>query len=168
VSGGPLYARPVHITSEHKLAAFDCGNEAMNNWLREFALRNEGLVSRTYVVADAGGVVIAYYSLVGGVIERSELPKRLRQHMPKIVPVVLLGRLAVDRNHAGLGLGKALLREALRCALQQSELVASRGVLVEAIDEAALSFYKPFGFLPSPTGDRKLILPTETIQAAVS
>ena len=160
----PLFSPPGLIGWQHNRKAFDCGNEAMNHWLRAHALENEGKVSRTYVVADAGKSVIAYYSLATGRIDRHELPRRNRHNSPPFVPVIVLGRLAVDRNHSGLGLGSGMLREAMIRTLEVSEKIGVRALIVHAIDEDAIPYYKQYGFVGSPTPGRSLILLVETIQ----
>ena len=163
----PAYSRPELLGWRHSLTAFDCGNEAMNRWLREHALDNEGKVSRTYVVADAAGSVIAYYTLSTGRIDRWEMPKKMRHNLPEVVPVLVLGRLAVDRNHSSLGLGGSLLREAMMRTLEASLSIGIRALQVHAIDEAAEPFYLQYGFVRSPTAGRSMILLLETIQAAL-
>jgi len=162
------YSRPELITPHHGLAAFDCGNEAMNQWLRAHALDNEGKVSRTYVIADAGRSVIAYYSLATGRIDRPALPRGMRHGVPEFVPVIVLGRLAVDRNHSSLGLGSGMLREAMLRTLEVSHAIGVRALLVHAIDDTAEPFYLQYGFVQSPTGGGSLILPVETIRASLA
>jgi predicted N-acetyltransferase YhbS len=140
----------------------------MNRWLREHAFDNEGRSSRTYVVTDGGDTVIAYYALATGRVDLKELPRRMRHDQPPVVPVILLGRLAVDSEHAGQGIGSHLLKEAMLRTLEVSNLVGVRALIVHAIDDHAADFYRRYGFLSSPTGDYSLILPVETISSAVS
>ena len=114
----PLYAAPVPLTADHKFDRFESGKPALDEWLRLHALHNEEKASRTYVVTaqvgeDAGNVV-AYYTLAYGSVIRSEVPKKIRQGLPNPVPVMVLGRLAVDQRHAGKGLGPSMLREAMQ------------------------------------------------------
>ncbi|MFL4468979.1 GNAT family N-acetyltransferase [Tateyamaria armeniaca] len=163
----PLFTPPELISSRHSLKAFDCGNEAMTSWLKTHALDNEGVVSRTYVIADAGNSVIAYYTLATGRIDRRDLPRRKRHNSPEFIPVIVLGRLAVDRNHSGLGLGSGMLREAMLRTLEVSKTIGVRALLVHAIDDDAVPYYQQYGFIPSPTSGRSLILPVETIKDAL-
>jgi GNAT superfamily N-acetyltransferase len=166
-ASSPAYERPEPLGWRHSCTAFDCGNELMNDWLRRRALDNEGKVSRTYVIADGGNSVIAYYSLATGRIDRFFMPKRLQHNLPEMVPVIVLGRLAVDRNHASLGIGSFLLREAIQRTLEVSQNVGVRALLVHVIDEAAIAFYEQYGFLMSPTQGDSLILPIETLQKSI-
>ncbi len=163
----PPYSAPVPLNPRHHLATFNCGDDGMDSWLRDHALGNEGRVSRTYVIADAGDTVIAYYALATGRIDLHEMPKRLKHDMPPFVPVIVLGRLAVDRDHSNLGLGRGLLREAIQRTLSVSETVGIRALVVHAINDNAEKFYLQYGFRPSPTVGRSLILPIETIRLAL-
>jgi predicted N-acetyltransferase YhbS len=112
--------------------------------------------------------VVGYYCLAVGSVIRSALPKAsLRKNAPDQVPVIVLGRLAVDIKFASRGLGKALLQDALLRALNASENVGVRAVLVHAIDTEASSFYSKFGFLPFATNPLTFVLPLETVKAGI-
>jgi GNAT superfamily N-acetyltransferase len=149
---------PEPLQAYHQLDAFDCGNEALNLWLQRRALNNQRAgVSRTSVVCRED-CVIAYVSLAAGAIVLAEVPASLRRNMPNPLPVVMLGRLAVDRNHQGLGLGRALVAHAIRLSLQAQQLVGARALLVHAIDDQAADFYRRMGFRPSPISRLILLL----------
>jgi GNAT superfamily N-acetyltransferase len=115
-------------------------------------------VSRTYVVCQ-GRRVIAFYCLATGAVLQKEAPGRVRRNMPEPIPVMILGRLAVDRRFQGRGLGKALLRDAILRTLQAADIAGIRAVLVHAKDDDARQFYARFGFLPSPLDPLTLMLP---------
>lgn len=135
--------------------------------MRERALHSEGRSARTYVVTAAGRV-LAYSCLAAGAVVRSNLGRvKLRASMPDQVPVIVLGRLAVDRAWQARGLGRGLLKEGIVRALGASDLIGVRAILVHAIDEAAVAFYRRFGFLDSPVQPRTLLLPLETARAAL-
>lgn len=159
-------APPAAISPDHELSAFRCGNDALDDWLRYRALKSEGRSARTYVVAR-GGEVIGYYCLSTGAARRADVPSKLARNMPDTVPLILIGRLAIDAKHHGKGLGAALLRDALRRSVQLAEIAGARAVIVHAIDESALAFYVKYGFTEFPTGTRAMFLPIETIVKAL-
>ena len=167
----PPYSSPAPITDSHKLDRFDCGKSPLDEWLRAHALENEDKASRTYVVtAEAGedaGYVVAYYALAYGSIVRTEVPKKIRQGLPNPVPVMVLGRLAVDVRHSGKGLGPFLLREAMQRTAQASGIAGLRALIVHAIDDEAVSFYAKYGFQVFPAGTRTMFLPIETLRLAI-
>ena len=147
------------LTKDHDVSSFDCGRPSLNDWLRRFALINQQSDSaRTYVLHRAGRVV-GYYSLSAGSVRKEESPacvaKGLAQHP---IGVILPARLAVDRNEHGAGLGKTLLVDALSRALTAADAIGARAIMVHAIDEEAASFYKKFGFEPSPLDPKQLML----------
>ena len=148
------------LDARHDTSQFDCGNHpSLNEWLRRFALSNQKSdISRTFVV-HRDNVVVGYYSLASGSVRREEATTRVAKGLPnQPVPVVLLGRLAVDRREHGRGLGKALLKDALLRIEAASQTVAVRAVLVHAIDERAASFYRQYGFEESPVSPLHLCL----------
>lgn len=159
---------PELIAQNHLVSGFTCGNRQMDAWLVDHALANEARASRTYVVADDAGSVVAYYSLAMGALERAALPRALRHDLPREVPVAVLGRLAIDNEHSGQGLGGALLAEALQRTLRLSAEIGVRGMIVHAIDDQAAAFYRHFGFVDLPGSDRTLLMTVETMSAAVS
>ena len=157
---------PVPLTAEHDLSAFDCGEPALNDWLRRRALNNESRFSRTYVVCDDNRVV-AYVCISAGAVERAAAPGKLRRNAPDAIPVSVIGRLAVSRDHAGQGLGADLLSDALRRIAAASQSIGIGAVLVHAKDDAAKRFYmKCAEFIEYPEDSRILFLPIQTVVAA--
>ncbi|QNE07757.1 GNAT family N-acetyltransferase [Croceicoccus marinus] len=153
--------------TEHRLDEFDCGKEPLDTWLRAHALDNEGKASRTYVVADFTMRVCAYYTLALGSVIRAEVPRKHRQNLPNPVPVMVLGRLAVDSRHGGRGLGPAMLREAMQRTLLVERQAGALALIVHAIDDDAVGFYAKYGFQVFPVGTRTMFLPVDTIRATV-
>src|SRR5215216_1926462 len=141
---------PVRLTAFHNLAEFDCGTASLNQWLTRQALKNEASgASRTYVVC-LDNTVVGYYCLAAGAVVRTEAPKPMQRNMPDPIPVMVLGRLAVDRANQGQGIGKALLRDAIVRVLRAAEIVGIRVILVHAISDEAKRFYLSHGFEESP------------------
>lgn len=145
----------------HSVAAFACGNEALDRWLIRSAGQSERRdAARTFVALSGETEVIGYYSLVAGQIEQEQatapVRRGLSRHFP--VPVVILARLAVDRRSQGQGVGPRLLANALERICRAAEDVAVRAVLVHAIDDRAASFYQRFGFRATTTTPRTLMV----------
>jgi GNAT superfamily N-acetyltransferase len=159
---------PVPLTADHDVAGFDCGVPALNHWLTQRALKNESRFSRTYVV-PSGKRVIAYFCISAGSIERAAAPGKLRRNATEGLPVSIIGRLAVDRSHAGRGLGADILADALRRIAVASQSIGIRAVLVQAKDEDARRFYTACAeFLEYPAESRTLFLPIDRVVAAFS
>ncbi len=164
----PRLSAPVPLTSEHDLSGFDCGEPALNDWLQHRALKNESRFSRTYVVCE-GNRVVAYFCISAGAVQRATAPGKVRRNAPDTIPVSVIGRLAVSRDHAGKGLGADILSDALRRIAVASQSIGIGAVLVHAKDEAAKRFYvKCAEFIEYPEDSRTLFLPIETVVTAFS
>jgi GNAT superfamily N-acetyltransferase len=149
----------VPLAIEHDLTEFDCGEAALNDWLRRRALANEGRYGRTYVVCEDMRVV-GFYSVAAGAVARGDVPAALRRNAPDAVPVAILGRLAVDRVFKGRGLGADLLADSLRRMGAVAESLGIAAVLIRAKDDAARRFYlHQAEFLEFPEDSRTLFLP---------
>ncbi len=167
-SSEPNLSAPVPLTADHDVSGFDCGEPALNDWLRHRALKNESRFSRTYVVREDGKVV-AYFCISAGAVERAAAPGKVRRNAPDTIPVSVIGRLAVSRSHAGKGLGADLLADALRRIAVASQSIGIGAVLVHAKDDAAKRFYLRYAeFIEYPEDSRTLFLPIETVVAAFS
>lgn len=166
-AGRPRYKPPEPITSDHRVDGFESGKAPLDDWLRAHAVENEGRASRTFVVTDAGRDVQGYYTLATGSVTRQEVPRKLRQNLPNPVPVMVLGRLAIDRQHQGKGLGPALLKDAMSRTLRVSLEAGVRALIVHAIDDDAVTFYAKYGFQVFPPETQTLFLPIETLHAAL-
>lgn len=137
---------PERLRPDHEPSRFDSGTPVLDDWLRRRALRNqESGASRTYVIC-ARGRVVGYYALAAGAVARGEATGRTRRKMPDPVPVMVIGRLAIDSAYQGKGLGSALLRDAVLRTLQAADIAGIRALLVHAISEEARGFYECRGF----------------------
>jgi GNAT superfamily N-acetyltransferase len=149
---------PEKLRAEHDLSEFNCGEPSLDDWLRRRALQNEESgASRTYVVC-AGEHVAGYYALAVGAVAHAEAPGRIRRNMPDPVPVMIIGRLAVHKDHQGRQIGPGLLRDAVLRTLQAAEIAGVRAILVHAISERARKFYEGCGFIPSPMDPMTLMI----------
>ena len=150
---------PAPIGPGHILVGFDCDAPVLNDWLLRLALKNEETgASRTFVVCSERQV-IGYYALAAGSVHRQEAPGKIRRGMPEPVPVMVLGRLAVDRRWQGQDIGRGLLKDAVARTLLAATHAGMRALLVHALSDAARSFYLHHGFQQSPLNPFTLMLP---------
>ena len=154
---------PEKLTTTHDLSQFQCGEPELDDWLRRRALSNEeNGASRSYVVC-ARQRVVGYYALAAGAAAHANAPGRVRRNMPNPVPVMVIGRLAIDLKFQGRGIGSALLRDAVLRTVQAAEIAGIRAILVHAISESAKRFYEKLGFSASPANPMTLMI---TVRAA--
>ncbi|MGH9689239.1 MAG: GNAT family N-acetyltransferase [Candidatus Acidiferrales bacterium] len=152
---------------KHDRAAFSCGVEALDAYLQKQAgqdLRKRAAVP--FVITPDGRTIAGYYTLSQYAVQLDAVPPEIANKLPRypVVPATLLGRLAVSTAFRGQGLGAMLLMDALYRALTHGRELASAGVVVDAKDFAALSFYKKYGFLELPRVERRLFLPMGTVE----
>lgn len=159
---------PVPLAAEHDLADFDSGSAVLDDWLRRRARKNESRFSRTYV-ACAETRVAGFYCLSAGAVDRALVPRGMARNAPELVPVAIIGRLAVGRSYAGHGIGSALLADALARIAGAAGTIGIAAVLIHAKDEAAKSFYlRCADFWEYPADSRTLFLPIDTVIATLT
>jgi GNAT superfamily N-acetyltransferase len=151
-------ATPRLLAPDDDASRFDCGVPVLDDWLKRRALVNHlSGASRSYV-ATVERRIVGYYCLSAGAIQHVEAPGKIRRNMPEPIPLIVMGRLAVDREFHGRGLGPALLQHALERTRAAAEIAGVRALLVHAKDEAAASFYKRFAFAASPLSPLTLMV----------
>jgi GNAT superfamily N-acetyltransferase len=159
---------PVPFKDSHHVSNFNCGVLVLDEWLRRRARANAASgASQTYV-ACVGNEVVGYYALAAGAVEMSAAPGRVRRNMPDPIPIVVLGRLALDRSVQGKGLGRALFRDAGLRVLQAAEIIGIRALLVEAISEHAKTFYLGLGMTVSPINPMTLMVIITDLRASLT
>jgi GNAT superfamily N-acetyltransferase len=147
------------LRAGHLIEGFDCGREELNRYLLRFAWANQQAGSAQTYVGLAGDAVVGYYTLAVGQVTREEAPERLTKGLARHpVPIMLLARLAVSRNAQGQGVGKGLLRDAMRRTLQAADIAGIRAFAVHAKDDGARRFYEKFDFIPSPADPMHLFV----------
>ena len=155
---------------DHDRSGFDCGHAALNAWLKQRAGQfDQRDLARTYVaVRGQQPTVLGYYAISSHLVRRGDLPDDQAKGLPRIdVPVVLLGRLAIDRSVQGQGLGALLLIDVLRRSEHLAEQLGIRAIEVDAIDDNARRFYEKFGFVPLLDDARHMFLPMSVIRKLV-
>ena len=147
---------------------FDCGQPALNLFLQRHALNNQRANSAQTYVCCEGGRVLGFHSLTVGSVDHEDAPERVVKGLARrLVPIMLLARLAVDRSWQGRGMGAALLKDALLRTLQAAEIAGIRAVLVHAKDDSARQWYRGFDFQPSPTDPYHLYLMLKDLRMAL-
>ena len=160
-------APPAPITSAHELADFDSGEVSLDEWLKKRALKNHAAGASRCFVLCAGSSVIGYYSLSAGAISHQAATKGMRRNMPDPLPVLLLGRLAVDKRYHNRGLGQSLLRDAMMRAVKVAGR-RGRSPLVHALSDQAKRFYLSRGFVESPLQPMTLLMTLATVRSILA
>jgi GNAT superfamily N-acetyltransferase len=158
---------PRYDPTAHDVGTFDCGEDALNRWLRHCAGQSQRRdAARTFVVIAGQRRVIGYYTTVVGEIHHEQASPAVRRGMSKHfpIPIALVARLAVDVDFHGRGIGARLLRDALTRVLAAAEQVAIRAVVVHAISEQAAAFYIRFGFKPLADEPRTLMITLDEVR----
>ena len=149
----------IPFAGSHDRQAFDCGRQELNGWLRQVARQHQDKgLSKTFVATreEASTRICAYYALTLAELENQHLPEASRRKLPRRIPGVRLGRLAVDLQYQSKGLGELLLVDALTRVQRICAQAGGIGLFVDAIDERAANYYRRFGFNASP--DNPLLL----------
>ena len=164
------FLEPRPLQKDDPVADFDCGNEALNGFLQRFAfLSQQSQSARTYVTLTDSGEVAGYYTLAYGSVEHEDAPARTKKGLARHpVPVMILARLAVARKFQGVGLGKALLRDASLRTLQAADIAGLRAIVVHAKDDDAKRFYQRYQFEPFTSDPLKLTLLLKDLRALVA
>jgi len=163
MSGAPFRLAPLDVG--HDRAAFECGSEQLNRYLREQATQDIRRRAAACFVALADEQRIAgYYTLASASLLLTDLPASIGRKLPRYptVPAVRMGRLAVDQAFKGQGLGGALLADALDRAARAE--IAAYALMVDAKDESAADFYRHHGFIAMLDSPRSLFLPLASVQ----
>jgi GNAT superfamily N-acetyltransferase len=163
----PLSQYSFEPLADHDRTSFSCGVPELDDYLRRQASQDaRRKVAAPFVMVDQARRILGYYTLSSYGVRVAELPPDLATKLPKypLIPATLLGRLAVGREHHGQKRGKLLLMDALHRSWKNSAQVASLGVIAEAIDDSARSFYLYHEFVPLPEHSRKLFIAMRTLQ----
>ena len=158
---------PKPLTDHHIIEPFSCGEPSLDRWLQQRALKNESRrASRTYVIC-IDNQVVGYYALAVGSIAARQAPRKIKQNMPDPIPVMVLGRLAVDTHYQGKGqrkgLGDALLRDAILRVLQAADIAGIKAILVHALSDQVKRFYEDRSFIASTFDSMTLFLPLDSL-----
>jgi GNAT superfamily N-acetyltransferase len=156
------------ITASHDCGSFDCGNAALNDWLRLRALTNH-LQGYTHVrVGMIDAAILGYYGLSNASALPIDLPRSVKGGQPpNPIPAILIGRFAVAARMQGQGIGRQLFRDALLQCWRVSHLSGVRTLIVHAKDEKAAQFYRHHGFIAHPARPLTLYLPIGQLECVL-
>lgn len=163
------YAPVRKLLATDQVDAFDCGQAALNQFLQRFALVNQQANSAQTYVCCHHDAVAGFYSLSVGSVDPDAAPSRVMKGLARHpVPVMILARLAVDKEHQRKGLGQALLKDALLRTAQAADIAGIRCLLVHAKDDAARQWYESWEFEHSPTDPYHLFLVLKDLKSLLS
>jgi GNAT superfamily N-acetyltransferase len=156
------------LNKKHNRNNFGCGKERLNNYLKTRAGQDiKRKLSACFVLSEKEtNNIKGYYTLSNNSISLSSFPEKIQKKLPKSytsIPTTLLGRLAIDKNYQGKGIGKILLIDALKRSYEISREVGSFAVVVDPIDEEAERFYKRYDFIKLPDSE-KMFIAIKTLQ----
>lgn len=159
------------LNNSHNKKKFDCGHPMLNNYIRQQAKQDVNRdLSACFVLTDSETQdVLGYYTLSSNSIPRGEFPEKLIKKLPPSyanLPTILLGRLAIDKNYHGNNFGELILIDALNRCVSISHNLGTLAVIVDPIDDNALSFYKKYGFIEL-SGTGKMFIPIRTIEESM-
>jgi len=161
--------KPITNINPALFSKFDCDIDELNTYLKRFAKKNDKLnIGKTYILLD-NTQALGFYTISMAQIKFKLLPKPSQKNLPKYpIPAARIGRLAIDSNAQGSGLGELILMDALTRSLRVSEEIALFAVIVDAKDQRAENFYLKYGFLPLEDQKHALFLPMDTIDICKS
>jgi len=158
----------VPLDSKHDRGKFSCGKELLDNYFWHQAKQDvKRKLSACFVLIDKElKIITGYYTLSSSSIPNDLIPETFSKKLPKSylsIPTILLGRLAIDKNFQGKGIGKILLIDALKRCFGASDSIGAFAVIVDPLDKEAERFYKKYGFIKLPDSG-KMFLPMKTIR----
>ncbi|WP_184675335.1 GNAT family N-acetyltransferase [Saccharothrix violaceirubra] len=157
------------LGEEHELTTFDCGTPALNGWLATQAVdaAKRG-TAKTFVWTPIGSdTVVAYYAITPHLVAGEGLTSAQAGGLSAPVPAYLLAKLALDRSLHGQGHGAELLHDALTRIVEAAELASGRLIVVDAIDDRAVEFYRKYDFKSVAGNPRRLVIKVSTVRQAL-
>jgi GNAT superfamily N-acetyltransferase len=149
----------------HKVESFDSGEEALNNFLKKFAYSSQQSNSSKTYVGIKDNEIVGFYTIVAGAVVYDDAPERIKKGLARHpIPIAILARIAVAKEHQGRGVGAGLIKDAMTRVASIAETIGIRAFVAHAKDEKARSFYEHFGFASSPTNQLHLFILIKDIE----
>jgi predicted N-acetyltransferase YhbS len=155
------------LSDHHDLTTFECGKAELDGWLRDHARTATGQGTRTYVLVDADGQVVAYFAIAPHTIDRGNLTKKTGRGAPRHIPAILLAKLALAESLHGRHLGSELLIAALDTIVEAARRAGGKFIVVDAIDEEAAAFYAHHEFEAMPANPLRFTRKLSTLAKAL-
>ncbi len=151
----------------HDVSKFDSSEKSVNLFLKKYALQNQAIdSSRTYVV-HLNSVVVGYYTLSFGSAKPEECPVNVADGMPRYpMGIMIFARFGVDKEYRGTGLAQSLLKDAFLRTIEAAEIGGLKAILLDAINEKLMAYYKRYGFIECPVGERRMMIAIQDVRAA--
>ena len=159
--------RVAALDDGHDLTTFRSGNPSLDAWLRDQSRQATAQGTRTYLMVDEGDIVSGYFAVAPHLIEREDLPRRVGRGAPRQIPAILLAKLALSESLHGQGFGAELLVRALQKIVEIARAVGGKVIVVDAIDDVAVGFYRHHHFEPLPVRTDRLIMKMSTAARAI-
>ena len=158
------------LNSRHIVENFKCGKNSLDLFIRRHALKNQVADSSQTYVVHRDNVVVGYYSLVYSEVVLADCPEEVREKMPSAfpVPVMRFARFAVVKSEQGQGIGRSLLKDAFARTLAAARIAGLRAIVVDAIEDEMVDFYKKLGFIKCPITARALMIPVQTVRDSLT
>lgn len=158
------------LAAHHLVTEFKCGKNSLDLFIRRYAFANQRADSSQTYVVHSGNIVMGYHSLVFSSIKLEDSPASIQAALPASypVPVMLFARFAVHKKIQGQGVGKSLLKDAFLRTMEAAEIGGLAAILVDALDDKMVVFYKDYGFEDCPVGERRLMVPMKKVRASLS
>jgi len=159
------------LARNHNRAGFDCGNEPLNQYIKNIARQHLSKgISRTFVIINYNfqDVILGFYTLAACEIHAEKLPRKYAKQYPSKIPAVKLARIAVAKNHQRQGIGALMMIDAIKRVMSVSENLGITGFFVDAKDSEAKAWYDQYGFMELPDNPLELFLPISTLKELIS
>jgi predicted N-acetyltransferase YhbS len=158
---------PVPLAEHHELDEFNCSEPSLSDWLKARARDNSKSGASNVFVCCEGNKVLAYYSLSASSVLHTEVPGKVKRNMPTPIPVVLLGRLAVDASLEGKGVGQSLFKDAAHRINQAADQIGVAAIIVHPISDKARAFWLKRGFADCPGEKKMMVVTMKDIRAVI-
>ena len=156
--------------NRHDRAAFSCGDDRLDNFLKSTAARqqDEDLTRVNVCCLDDSPVVVGYYALNSHFIDASTIPDPDRKKLPSYptIPAIYLSKIGVQKEHQGSGLGQYLMAHAFGRCVDVANIIGAHFLVLDALNERAAKFYRRLGFVDLPGHEPRMLIKMSIVRKA--